>query len=117
MPDLHGLLQGDGSSLRYPQVTTPAPVTPASVLRAAVGSEDDPQVQVAVSYHPQVRVEEGMLRGRQVSQVLEFWGVPFAAPPTGRLRFQPPAATIPWRGLREAGAPGPKCPQVGGRNL
>lgn len=37
----------------------------------------------------------GQLRGTTVTSVrgrpvLGFWGVPYAAPPTGRRRFQPP---------------------------
>ena len=43
--------------------------------------------------------------------VSEFHGIPYAAPPTGRLRWAPPAPVIPWQGIRDAGAPGPICIQ------
>ena len=31
-----------------------------------------------------------------------FLNVPFAAPPVGKLRFQPPQPVRPWRGVRDA---------------
>jgi len=43
--------------------------------------------------------------------VLQFLGVPYAAPPVGDLRFRPPAATPSWDGFREASEFGAACPQ------
>ncbi|MCU1481157.1 MAG: carboxylesterase [Subtercola sp.] len=45
---------------------------------------------------------------------LEFLGVPFAEPPVGELRFQPPALRAPWSGVREATGYGPTAPQPAG---
>ncbi|KAE8744567.1 Carboxyl/Cholinesterase 32 [Frankliniella occidentalis] len=49
----------------------------------------------------------GVLRGREVQQnaappFQAFLGVPFARPPLGRLRFQPPQPAEPWAGVLPA---------------
>jgi len=38
-------------------------------------------------------------------------GLPFAAPPTGALRWRAPRPAVPWDGVREALDGGPPCPQ------
>jgi para-nitrobenzyl esterase len=48
-----------------------------------------------------------------VGAVWRFRGIPYAAAPTGELRWRPPAAPPPWSGVREAKAFGRSCPQVG----
>jgi para-nitrobenzyl esterase len=44
--------------------------------------------------------------------VLVFHGVPYAAAPTGELRFRAPERAKPWAALRDAGKPGPSAPQI-----
>ncbi|ELT97653.1 hypothetical protein CAPTEDRAFT_115335, partial [Capitella teleta] len=57
---------------------------------------------------PVARTEYGRVRGKVVSLndptnfAYAFLGVPYTAPPVGKLRFQPPAAMKPWRGIRKA---------------
>jgi para-nitrobenzyl esterase len=43
-----------------------------------------------------------------------FRGVPFAAPPIGQLRWQPPHPAVHWDGVRKADAFGPVCVQPKG---
>jgi para-nitrobenzyl esterase len=43
-------------------------------------------------------------------------GLPFALPPTGVRRWQPPAPPAPWTGTREALAHGAVCPQLDNGN-
>lgn len=40
-----------------------------------------------------------------------FWGVPYAAPPVGALRFAPPQPLTAWEGVRLCSTPGPMCMQ------
>ena len=40
-----------------------------------------------------------------------FRGLPFAAPPTGDLRFRAPEPPKPWTGVRDASAFGPAASQ------
>ena len=49
-----------------------------------------------------VKTMLGDLRGRHVDGLHEFLGVPFAAPPTGKRRWLPPAPMTPWSGVRDA---------------
>ena len=41
----------------------------------------------------------------------EFLGIPYAAPPVGALRWQPPRPAAPWHGTRAATSYAPHCPQ------
>jgi para-nitrobenzyl esterase len=59
------------------------------------------------------KVAQGELHGQVTGTVASFKGVPFAAPPTGPLRWRPPAPKTPWNGVREATAYGPACMQMG----
>jgi para-nitrobenzyl esterase len=44
-------------------------------------------------------------------KVRVFKGIPFAAPPVGKLRWQPPQAAATWQGVRECKEFGNTCPQ------
>lgn len=51
-----------------------------------------------------VRVTGGVLEGSAEAGLRVFRGVPFAAPPVGALRWQPPQPVQPWAGVRTATA-------------
>ena len=58
----------------------------------------------------------GRLRGTLTSQGADyilraFKGVPFAEPPVGPLRFQPPVPVQPWKGTKAAVQFKPMCTQ------
>jgi para-nitrobenzyl esterase len=60
---------------------------------------------------PIARIEGGAVRGAAVSGTYEFLGLPYAAPPTGNLRWRPPRPPIAWNGVRSATQFAPSCPQ------
>ena len=60
---------------------------------------------------PILRIEGGAVRGAAVSGVYQFLGLPYAAPPTGELRWRPPQPPREWDGVRDATKFGPSCPQ------
>ena len=61
--------------------------------------------------HPQVPGPPGTVRGRHGDGVAVFRGIPYAAPPVGRLRFAAPEPPAPWSGTLDAGEFGPVPPQ------
>ncbi|MGZ4691171.1 MAG: carboxylesterase/lipase family protein [Acidimicrobiia bacterium] len=54
----------------------------------------------------------GKVRGKVNENVHVFRGIPFAAPPVGKLRFRPPAAPVPWDGTLDATHASPWAPQL-----
>ncbi|XP_035272023.1 neuroligin-1 isoform X2 [Anguilla anguilla] len=68
---------------------------------------------------PVVSTVYGKLRGFKkeltneiLGPVIQFLGVPYAAPPTGERRFQPPEPPVSWPDVRNATQLGPVCPQT-----
>ncbi|GAB2709308.1 carboxylesterase/lipase family protein [Kitasatospora kifunensis] len=53
----------------------------------------------------------GRVQGLPQGGVCSYLGLPYAAPPTGALRFKPPAPVAPWHGTLQATATKPGCPQ------
>ena len=49
-----------------------------------------------------VKTRHGAVRGALVEGVAVFKGIPYAAPPTGVNRFQPPRPVAAWDGVRDA---------------
>lgn len=58
-----------------------------------------------------VHTAAGTLRGVVKPEYRMFAGIPYAAPPLGPLRFQPPAPAGSWPGVRDATHAGPRCMQ------
>jgi para-nitrobenzyl esterase len=59
-----------------------------------------------------VTVAQGSLRGTVAADHREFLNIPYAAPPTGGLRFRPPRPPASWSGVRDATREGNICPQA-----
>jgi para-nitrobenzyl esterase len=60
-----------------------------------------------------VRTDKGLVRGLYSGEAREFLGIPYAAPPTGTLRWQPPQPASHWSGIRAATSAGNTCAQTG----
>lgn len=61
-----------------------------------------------------VKTRYGTLRGveaRSSTAVETYYGVPYATPPLGALRYMPPVTPTPWRGTKFADTMPPACPQ------
>lgn len=65
-----------------------------------------------VSSSDAIRVDGGLIAGTTADGVQSYKGIPFAAPPTGDLRWKPPQPVVAWQGVRECNAYGPDCPQA-----
>src|SRR6202012_5724923 len=81
-----------------------APSAPGAAASAASASRVTPLM---------VRTSQGSVRGTYAAPPRDFLGRPYAAPPTGTLRWQPPQPAAPWRGVRTATTQGPDCAQTG----
>jgi para-nitrobenzyl esterase len=53
----------------------------------------------------------GVAQGVVLSGSRYWYGLPFAAPPVGKLRWRSPQPPLPWQGVREASMPRPQCMQ------
>ncbi|MCG3751961.1 carboxylesterase/lipase family protein [Amycolatopsis sp. Poz14] len=60
---------------------------------------------------PVVSTTDGSVLGTATATGRQFLGIPYAAPPVGSLRWQPPQPVAPWTGVRSAQAFGPHCAQ------
>ena len=65
----------------------------------------------ASSAEPIVEAPAGTVQGTVDDGMNVFRGIPFAEPPVGPLRWQPPVAMARWQGVRPATEFGPACYQ------
>ncbi len=60
---------------------------------------------------PAATLDTGRVQGEKSGDLAVFRGIPYAAPPTGNLRWRAPQPVAHWTGVRPATAVGPACPQ------
>lgn len=70
--------------------------------------ENDP---VVTTTYGKLRGVKKELNNEILGPVVQFLGVPYAAPPTGERRFQPPEPPALWPEIRNATHFAPVCPQ------
>ena len=71
-----------------------------------------PAVSASTQTAPLAITVNGAVRGLAAGAVNEFLGIPYAAPPVGALRWQPPQPAASWSGVRDATRFAPHCPQL-----
>lgn len=76
-----------------------------ALLAVACGSEPE-------AMNEPIRITGGVMSGVLSEGVRSFKGIPYAAPPVGPLRWQPPQAVVPWTDVRDGSAYGAECPQT-----
>ena len=62
-----------------------------------------------------VKIAQGALEGAWAESqtgIRSFHGIPYALPPTGNLRWQPPQSPVSWQGTRPATEAGTACWQA-----
>jgi len=100
---------------RYAGLAAACCATLAALTLAAPGASGAQAATAAAAWGsgttPIVITSDGAVRGTTAGAVDEFLGVPYAAPPTGHLRWRPPQPPARWRGVRDATRFGPSCPQ------
>ncbi|XP_029285410.1 neuroligin-1-like [Cottoperca gobio] len=81
--------------------------SPAAVSAQKL-DENDP---VVTTVYGKLRGIKKELNNEILGPVVQFLGVPYAAPPTGERRFQPPEPPTSWPEIRNATHFAPVCPQ------
>ncbi len=83
----------------------------ASIMRAATTVLLAAAAALAAASGPIRNTTNGLVQGKYESTTESYLGIPFAAPPVGDLRWQPPVAAKSWSGVRQATSFGNACPQ------
>jgi para-nitrobenzyl esterase len=60
-----------------------------------------------------VHTRKGSVCGTTANHVTTYFGIPYAAPPVGRLRWKSPQPAKAWKGVLPATAPVEECPSPG----
>lgn len=82
------------------------------LAQPVVGASEAPGEVVAV-----VKTRQGMLRGKVDEGLRVFKGIPYAAPPVGAQRWQPPRKPPAWKGVLDATQFRAPCATVDGAKM
>ncbi|NYE23908.1 carboxylesterase family protein [Pigmentiphaga litoralis] len=84
-----------------------------TALAGCGGGDGDGPAAFAPDQSPaQARTTTGDVRGVLAADTVSFLGIPYAAAPTGELRFKAPQPRAAWQGELDASKPGSPCPQA-----
>lgn len=85
----------------------------ASLLTALVASSASAQIVATPVPGDPVNIDSGAVSGKVLpSSVRAYFGIPFAAPPLGDLRWRAPQKVEAWKGIYHADRLAPECIQV-----
>ena len=109
------LLACDGTSTGSPSFDSGsydgAPDDVAADASADGGDDVGPCTSDVTPRPGTVITDRGAVTGAESGATWAYLGVPFAAPPTGALRWKPPISAACWKGERAAKDWGTRCPQ------
>ncbi|MET0655379.1 MAG: carboxylesterase family protein, partial [Pseudoxanthomonas sp.] len=86
-------------------------MTAVALLTVSCSSLDPSMSAPKAESAPMVTVETGRLQGSVEGPIQVFRGVPYAAPPVGKLRWRPPIPAPAWPGVKDATEFGAACIQ------
>ncbi len=85
----------------------------AAAIDGAASAHSTPTKALATpTKAPVVQIDTGQVRGLEANGVISFKGIPYAAPPVGKLRWRAPQPALHWSGVRDATKFGPECMQT-----
>jgi len=84
----------------------------AFVLGAACAAAVSAAAAQAAQPTAAVKVAGGEIAGLQEGGMRTYFGIPFAAPPVGELRWRAPQPVRPWQGVKQAASFAPACAQT-----
>jgi para-nitrobenzyl esterase len=100
-------------SRRHPLTACFAALTALTLTAAgAIGVHTGVSAAASSGGAPIVVTEGGPVRGLAMPGGYAFRGLPYAAAPTGNLRWQAPQPPAGWTGIRDATQFAPSCPQL-----
>lgn len=76
------------------------------------GGSAEPPGGLRAAPAPVAATTGGAVRGVVAGDVVSFYGIPYAAPPVGNLRWRAPTPPAPWQGVRDGSVRGHPCPQT-----
>ncbi len=85
---------------------------PDTAVLATDKAAGAPSIEAAGEGKVVVKIDAGDVGGVTENGVAAFLGIPYAAPPTGELRWRAPQPVEPWSGVRLATAYGNDCSQA-----
>ena len=97
--------------MRGPRRATAFTGPVASVCVALMGFPGSTGAATRDAPRVEVTTDSGVVHGKAGNRVLEWKGIPYAAPPLGELRWALPRPPPPWVGVRDASNYRSACPQ------
>jgi para-nitrobenzyl esterase len=88
------------------------PLSQAARAQETASPAQAQQPQPGLPLAPLVQASAGPVQGLNNHGVYEYLGIPYAQPPVGDLRWQPPQPYSHWTETREATHFGPTCAQI-----
>ena len=101
-------------------VAAPAALVAGLTVASVGGASAAPHAAAVAAQAPAsctagttVQTKDGPVCGLTASSITSYLDIPYAAPPVGALRWQPPQPHAPWTTVLQATTSAPECPSPG----